>query len=393
MFRPPAVRNPTRPGFTLIELLVVIAIIAILVSLLLPAVQQAREAARRSQCQNNLKQLALAAHNYHSTYNVFPAGAGGTNGSPPVPSTYQNTHNSGVLGALVPLLPFMDQTALWNEVSRPLGQVVDPATGVRSAKSGLPWPPMGPRPNDGAYPPWYTQIASLACPSDGADNRSDNRPAGDTNYGVNWGDNADGANHDGVARGMFRIGRPLGLRDARDGTVNTLLFAEIGRNDENRSFQGAVVRNISDLGFTEGAGFATPGKCLTDAGDPNNPGHYKSGASLRVDRGSVWSISDVQNSGFTTIMPPERPELRQRDRGLAERDGLRRQLSPRRRARGLFGRQRAVPLRNDRHRQPVRQQHVQRREPHLRPQPLRHLGRLGHPQRRRGGRRVLSRGF
>lgn len=104
-------------GFTLIELLVVIAIIAILIALLLPAVQQAREAARRTQCRNNLKQIGLALHNYHDTHSVFPAssyslGIGAydyfTGGSTPQNPRYSN------LNGLVMLLPYIDQAPIYN---------------------------------------------------------------------------------------------------------------------------------------------------------------------------------------------------------------------------------------------------------------------------------------
>ena len=93
-------------GFTLIELLVVIAIIAILIALLLPAVQQAREAARRTQCKNMLKQWGLALHNYHDTHNRLPYGCMGlANSTPP-------TNN---FGFHVLLLPYIDQAPLYNQ--------------------------------------------------------------------------------------------------------------------------------------------------------------------------------------------------------------------------------------------------------------------------------------
>ena len=116
----------SRPGFTLIELLVVIAIIATLIALLLPAVQQAREAARRSQCKNNLKQLGIALHNYHDTHSCFPAGYysyGTSNGSGPAwaaidPDTW-DAAPGWTWGTMI--LPFMDQAVLYNalDLNRP----------------------------------------------------------------------------------------------------------------------------------------------------------------------------------------------------------------------------------------------------------------------------------
>lgn len=102
--------SQNRKAFTLIELLVVIAIIAILIALLLPAVQQAREAARRTECKNILKQWGLALHNYHDTYNSLPAaGFSVTAGTPPNPGQ----HNR--FSFHVRVLPFLDQTPLYNQ--------------------------------------------------------------------------------------------------------------------------------------------------------------------------------------------------------------------------------------------------------------------------------------
>src|SRR4051812_6292615 len=151
-------RNRLRKGFTLIELLVVIAIIAVLIALLLPAVQQAREAARRSQCKNNLKQLGLAAHNYHETAGQFPMnwynGQNESQGDPANPS-YVNGSYSWVVMAL----PYMDQAPLYNQISGYF----------RTASGGAPNCGMGSNTSVGGVPAprqlAKTVIPVLLCPS------------------------------------------------------------------------------------------------------------------------------------------------------------------------------------------------------------------------------------
>ncbi|QDT99360.1 DUF1559 domain-containing protein [Gimesia aquarii] len=101
----------TQRGFTLIELLVVIAIIAILIALLLPAVQQAREAARRSTCKNNLKQIGLALHNYNETHNILPSGWIGVE-----PGVGSNVEFGSGWGWGTMALPYLDQSPLYNQI-------------------------------------------------------------------------------------------------------------------------------------------------------------------------------------------------------------------------------------------------------------------------------------
>ena len=153
-----------RRAFTLIELLVVIAIIAILIALLLPAVQQAREAARRTQCRNNLHNIGLAMHNYHDVFSAFPANIGRyTN----VGGANQRPEFSWIAMSL----PYLDQAPLYNQLDftqMPLGQMPDR--------------------NHNAFPPNQivreTVLSVLICPSNDMDRARDMTPGG---YRWNWG--------------------------------------------------------------------------------------------------------------------------------------------------------------------------------------------------------------
>ncbi len=136
-----------QPGFTLVELLVVIAIIGILVGLLLPAVQAAREAARRMQCQNNLKQLGLALHNYHDAYKKFVYRSGGTGPRPN--GSGLNDSNRARRSGFISMLPFLEQGNMWNAIK------AGDATHA----------PEGPRAWSG-WGPWNTSPGYMRCPSD-----------------------------------------------------------------------------------------------------------------------------------------------------------------------------------------------------------------------------------
>ena len=222
-----------RRGFTLIELLVVIAIIAILIALLLPAVQQAREAARRSQCRNNLKQLGLALHNYHDTYNTFPPGClavsyAGVAYSSPM-SEPSRTAVAGGWGWSVFVLPYLDQAPLYTALN-PNGNNF-PTSPNATTRTVLP---VYICPSD----PSGSIVFSTAMGGDGAGNghAKSNYPAIFGSTSVNYINTATGP-----TRGIFWYNSNAKLRDVTDGASNTIMVTERnwdGGDSETR--RGAV---------------------------------------------------------------------------------------------------------------------------------------------------------
>jgi prepilin-type N-terminal cleavage/methylation domain-containing protein len=207
-------------GFTLIELLVVIAIIAILIALLLPAVQQAREAARRSQCKNNLKQLGIALHNYHDSFSLFPMG-----------HTRSNDGAGGVTGwrgysAHAMILPYIDQGPLYNQIN--FNQHFDHGDNT---------------------PERRTRLAAFLCPSDSPFPASADR--GNNNYAGSMGPSlGQYVSPIGLRNGFFNFDVVVRMGDVRDGTSNTICMAEqlVGDNNNAGYTAGDVVRGIAWTG-------------------------------------------------------------------------------------------------------------------------------------------------
>lgn len=234
-------------GFTLIELLVVIAIIAILIALLLPAVQQAREAARRTQCKNNLKQIGLALHNYHDVYKVFPPGW-------VQESNPQNDRFEYSWGTFI--LPYIDQATIYNTAE--VGSVQ--AETALSTHLSI----------------FQTPLAAFRCPSAPGRDLNNERPVwrnpggrteiAASNYvalnsswhlSLNLGSPANGenANNKNNANATFYRNSKTKIRDMTDGTSNIIVVSE--RTEKRKDGGNCWAANVFGLRWRGGSAALT----------------------------------------------------------------------------------------------------------------------------------------
>ena len=334
----PSPRTPdSRGGFTLIELLVVIAIIAILVSLLLPAVQSAREAARRSQCQNNLKQIALAAHNFESTYKRFPPGSNTVSDATRghlASGEWAFSSQAPTISGFVYLLPFMDGAPIHALVPKLMldydfdylsvgPDKFDAKTRTGGTPTRLCWWDSGwrkPGQQNDVWDAAFTRIPSLLCPStdpyaatDAVDILCTVGGYDDTDYVQYYGGFAVDAVTTNLGRtnylgssgglrgrtqfdqfaGMFLNDDKVTFGSAKDGTSNILLYGEVvGQRGNWDAARGKVVddtllRSWSWMGGGQlTTGYGLPGHAgqvydsvqLSDASPPLNPRDFTGAA-------------------------------------------------------------------------------------------------------------------
>ncbi|MEX1028319.1 MAG: DUF1559 domain-containing protein [Candidatus Paceibacterota bacterium] len=273
-----------RRGFTLVELLVVIAIIGILVALLLPAVQAAREAARRMSCGNNLKQIALALHNYHDTYKTFPTIRGGqlrTGGTQPFGSNVGSYPgcpswiNSTGYSWRALILPFVEQ--------QPLHDSIDFSNNRHGCYGVGSW-------WTGTRPPDQIRIPAYECPSEAQNQVGVEAP---TNYAGIFGSSAQFAGDDTLTRGIFSIGgaarAPGKMGDIGDGTANTVMVGEVFRGvpfwrSTGGSHTGQRCRNwLLETGY-----------CGAETGYPPNTYKLSTPACMTQADMATWARQPLQ---------------------------------------------------------------------------------------------------
>jgi len=281
-----------RRGFTLVELLVVIAIIGILIGLLLPAVQAAREAARRMQCTNQLKQLGLAAQNFHDVNNMLPARS-----AQHILRKYASNNGSWERWSyLTVMLPFIEQTAMYNDF-------IDDA---EKGRNGVPWS------TDRQFI-WTNKIDAFHCPSDGGAQRSDGQIQ-PTSYRINCGDIAMGWEWD-ECRGIAADNNKIDLNYAAitDGTSNTMFASEvcIGTGSTVNKVKGGIAILGANFGSAACDWPALGFKPVNCAAVRGSNGEYVSGTSAQGSgdwqNGYRWGDCNGNYTLFFTILPPNSP--------------------------------------------------------------------------------------
>ena len=298
-------RRPWRPrGFTLIELLVVIAIIAVLIGLLLPAVQKVREAAARMSDSNNLKQIALACHNFHSANERLP-------GYQPAPAGSSTASYGYSVHAFV--LPYIEQ--------EPLGWAFDPNTQQLFFGSA----PFGTF-NPALAPTAVTPVKTFLNPADGQDpvctTLSGGSPHAGTNYAANLGSGLDANDANNPQRsngtdlrfpsdGLFWSGSRVKLTDIADGTSNTLMFAGILRGP-NVSLTGTPYSALTADQRRRMYASVSAGRspAATAPGGLNPPiaaSEANTATGWTGNRGGSWMWGQPYTNGFTAAMTPNSP--------------------------------------------------------------------------------------